>query len=103
MKYTAESTNQLLADFAAGQTPQEIASKLNVPPRSVIAKLSSLGVYTKKAYVNKRGEAPIKKEAYIERIAELLGVNLELMESLEKANKNVLILLEKALQPDEVQ
>lgn len=102
MKYTPESTKQLLEDFESGQTPQEIAEKLNVPARSVIAKLSSLGVYTKKAYVNKRGEMPVKKDQYIERIAELLGVNLELMESLEKANKNVLILLEKALQKDEV-
>lgn len=100
MKYTTESSNQMLADFAAGQTVKEIAAKLDVPTRSVIAKLSSLGAYTKKSYVNKRGESPIKKEAYIEKIAQLLGVNLDLMESLEKANKNVLILLEKALQKE---
>lgn len=97
MKYTPEITQQLLQDHQAGISVREISEKLSVPERSVIAKLSSLGVYQKKPYLNKRGEPPEKKEVLIERIAELLDVNLELLESLEKANKNVLLLLEKAL------
>jgi hypothetical protein len=81
----------------------EIALELDVPERSVIAKLSSLGVYQKKSYLNKRGEVPIKKSEHIERIAELLDTNLELLESLEKVNKNVLILIERALQDPKVE
>lgn len=71
-----------------------------VPDRSIIAKLSSLGVYRKKEYLTKRGEVPIKKEEYIERIAKLLDVNAEILESLEKVNKSVLALIEKKLTLD---
>jgi hypothetical protein len=46
------------------------------------------------------GNPPVKKEEYVERIAKLLGARLEMLESLEKVNKNVLKLLEDALTPD---
>jgi hypothetical protein len=54
-------------------------------------------VYQKKQYLNKRGELPVKKSEHIERIADLLEVNLELLESLEKVNKGVLKLIEDKL------
>ena len=97
MKYTKEITDKLILDYRAGISVHMIADNLNVPERSVIAKLSSLGVYTKKSYVNKRGETPVKKSEHIERIAELLNVNEELLESLEKVNKTVLKLIENKL------
>lgn len=100
MKYTPEITQKLLLDHQAGVSVGELAQSLGVPERSIIAKLSSLGVYHRKTYLNKRGEPPEKKEVLIERIAGLLNVNLELLESLEKANKNVLLLLERALKSD---
>ena len=98
MKYTTEITNKMVADYQNEVSVAEIAAGLNVPERSVIAKLSSLGVYKKKQYLTKRGEVPIKKEEYIERIGALLQVNLDTLESLEKVNKSVLALLEKRLQ-----
>ena len=70
---------------------------MDVPERSIIAKLSSMGVYKKKEYLTKRGEVPIKKEEYIDRIAKHLAVNVELLESLEKVNKSVLVMLDNAL------
>ena len=97
MKYTKEITDNLITDDKSGVTVAEIATTLDVPERSVIAKLSSLGVYTKKSYVNKRGETPVKKSEHIERIAELLQVDEELLESLEKVNKTVLKLIEAKL------
>lgn len=97
LKYTKEITDQLIADYVANIPVEEIAAKLDVQPRSVIAKLSSLGVYKKKEYRTKRGEIPVKKEEYITRIAELLNVQLDTLESLEKVNKSVLALLEKTL------
>jgi hypothetical protein len=57
-------------------------------------------VYKRKEYTNKQGEAPVKKEEYVERIAILLDTNVELLESLEKVNKNVLKMLEAALKSD---
>lgn len=100
MKYTKEITDKMISDYNGGEgkTALEIAEALDVPERSVIAKLSSLGVYKKKTYLTKRGEVPIKKEEYIDRIGALLEVNVDLLESLEKVNKNVLAMLEKALQ-----
>ena len=97
MKYTKEITDKMMADYANEVSVDDIAAELDVPIRSVIAKLSSLGVYKKKQYTNKRGEVPIKKEEYIERIGALLDVNLDLLESLEKVNKSVLVMLEAAL------
>lgn len=99
MKYTPETTKQLQADYLLGVSVEELALQLDVPTRSIIAKLSSLGVYVRKAYTNKQGEPPIKKEVYVENIAKLLGCNLEILESLEKVNKNVLKLLAAALSP----
>jgi hypothetical protein len=100
MKYTPEITQQLLQDHQSGVPVPVLAQTLGVPERSVIAKLSSLGVYQRKTYLNKRGEPPQKKAEMIEKIANLLNVNIELLESLEKANKNVLLLLEAALKSE---
>jgi len=75
----------------AKQISEEIGE--TVPERSIIAKLSTLGVYKKKQYLTKRGEVPIRKSAYIEKIAQILECDVETLESLEKVNKNVLILL----------
>jgi hypothetical protein len=97
MKYDNETTLKLVADYKAGVPAKELALQLGVPERSVIAKLSSLGVYERKKYTTKRGEIPVKKEEYVERIANLLQVNVELLESLEKVNKSVLKMLEEAL------
>ncbi len=97
MKYTKEICDRMVADYTSGVPAATIAQDLDVPERSVIAKLSSLGVYQKKSYLNKRGEVPVKKSEHIERIATLLDTNLELLESLEKVNKTVLVMIERAL------
>lgn len=98
MKYSKEQTDQMIAEYRGGTSVTVIAANLSVPERSVIAKLSSLGVYQKKAYLNKRGESPVKKEVYLEQIATLLGRDLEVLESLEKCNKAVLKVILEALQ-----
>jgi Mn-dependent DtxR family transcriptional regulator len=97
MKYTKEITDRIVEEYKGGKTTVEIAKTLNVADRSVIAKLSSLGVYQKKVYVNKRGEVPVKKQEHIEDLAQLLGVPSDQLESLEKVNKNVLVLIKTKL------
>lgn len=97
MKYTKEICDRLVQDYTAGVPVYDLAQQLELPERSIIAKLSSLGVYQKKSYVNKRGEIPVKKSEHIERIATLLDCDLELLESLEKVNKVVLRLIESRL------
>lgn len=98
MKYTKEITDRLVEQYKQQVPVPELAKQLEVPERSVIAKLSSLGVYQKKTYLNKRGEVPIKKSEHIERIAQLLACDSELLESLEKVNKTVLKLIEHKLE-----
>ena len=97
MKYNKELTDKIVEQYKSGQTAKQIAEGLGVADRSIIAKLSSLGVYQKKTYVNKRGEVPVKKYEMIERLAELWEVPSDQLESLEKVNKNVLKLLESRL------
>ena len=98
MKYTKEISDRLVQEYTAGTSVEMLAQELKVPSRSIIAKLSSLGVYKRKQYVNKRGEPPRKKSEYIESIATLLNLDLELCESLEKTNKLLLGLIEERLQ-----
>lgn len=97
VKYTKEITDRLVDQYKTGTSVRQLAQELEVPERSVIAKLSSLGVYQKKQYLNKRGEVPIKKSEHIDRIGELLQMNPELLESLEKVNKGVLVVIEREL------
>ena len=99
MKYTKEITDKLVHDYRSGLTVDQLAETLQVPSRSIIAKLSSLGVYQRKVYTNKRGELPQKKSEIIERLATLLEVDSERLESLEKVNKTVLLLIETKLDP----
>lgn len=100
-KYSQEITDKLVKDYNANIDVEILASQLSVPTRSVIAKLSSLGVYKKKQYLTKQGNLPVKKAEYIERIAALLDINLELLESLEKVNKNILELIATRLSDDD--
>ena len=97
MKYNKELTDRIVEQYKSGQTAKQIAEGLGVADRSIIAKLSSLGVYQKKTYVNKRGEVPVKKYEMIEELAQLLEVPSDQLESLEKVNKSVLILLKRRL------
>lgn len=80
--------------FALKESGKGDGSPIELPTeRSLIAKLSSLGIYRKSPYLNKNGELPKKKEVYIEELAELLGVEAEELDSMVKVNKNVLELL----------
>ena len=95
--YTPEIEKKLVEDYHAGVPAEELAAQLGTTPRSVIAKLASMGHYKRKGYVDKRGEVPVKKAEYVDRIALLLNVDIDRLESLEKVNKAVLKLLEDAL------
>ena len=97
-KYTPEIEKLITEAYLSNTPVEDIAVGLEVPVRSVISKLSSLGVYKKKVYLTKRGETPVKKSEYIERIAILLDKDLELLESLEKVNKGILELIATKLE-----
>ena len=101
LKYTPEIITNISSIYAASpglETVALLAAQYDVSPRSIISKLSSLGVYKKKAYLNKQGVAPIKKEVYIDGIATMLGIEPQLLESCEKVTKQALVQIFEATQ-----
>lgn len=88
--YTAEQTAAIVADYQAGVTVETIAQTLGKSVRSVVAKLSREGVYRKKTYTTKTGEAVVKKDAWADYIGQALGMSEADTESLTKANKTAL-------------
>lgn len=103
MKYTKEITERIVTQYQAGTSVKMLALELQVPERSIIAKLSSIGVYKKKQYQNKQGETPVKKAELIETLSNLLELDIELCESLEKVNKLVLTKIISKLQQTSVE
>jgi hypothetical protein len=98
MKYTPEQTEELVKLHQLGTSVEDLGAQFGVPTRSIIAKLSQLGLYHRKPYLTKRGETPVSKETLVSRLAQLLGVELDRLESLEKCNKSVLTILINNLQ-----
>lgn len=74
-----------------------IAALVGKTARSLVAKLSREKVYVKQTYVTKAGTAPVSKEQHVATIAAFIGKRPDELESLEKATKNVLVLLEDHL------
>lgn len=98
--YTTDVILRISSQYQADPTPETvklIASELGVSDRSVIAKLSSLGIYKKQVYLNKSGAPPVRKEVYIEKIATLLGIDIQLLECLEKCTKQALTVMESRI------
>ena len=90
VNYTPEQTAKMVGDYQAGVTVDQIAEALGKSVRSVVAKLSREGVYKKKTYTTKTGEAVVKKDAWADYIGEALGLTEADTESLTKANKTAL-------------
>lgn len=89
-------------EFSADPTRDNIeflASKFDVSNRSIIAILTAAGLYKRQGYLSKSGEVPINKEQLVSMIAKAMGTELHMLEGLEKANKSVLKLLLKSLDP----
>lgn len=90
VNYTAEQTAEVLSLYAAGTDVAEIAERFGKTARSIIAKLSREGVYQKKTYTTKTGEAVQKKDQTADAIGAILRMTESEIESLTKANKTAL-------------
>ncbi len=90
VNYTPEQTQKMVADYQAGVTVESMAEALGKSVRSVVAKLSREGVYQKKVYKTKTGEAVVKKDEWADYIGAALGLTEADTESLTKANKTAL-------------
>ncbi len=89
-KYTKAQENEMIEEYTANptkETVEKIAANYHFPERSVIAKLSALGVYKKKHYTSKNGETPIKKSELADNLGSILNLQDYEVEQLEKISK----------------
>ena len=97
INYTPEQTAQIIADYQAGLSVENIAENIGKTVRSVVAKLSREKVYIAKEYKSKTGETPVKKDTHADAIGAILRLPENDIESLTKANKNALKVIFEAL------
>lgn len=94
--FSTELTAEVVTRYKAGESVESIANFAGKSVRSIVAKLSREGVYVSKAKA--KAEKRIPKAALVARIAELTGVNEEVLDSLEKATHEALEIVVNALE-----
>jgi len=86
----AEITTKYSADPVRA-TVDALADKFGKSPRSIIAKLSALGIYQKAERVTKRGEPVVKKEFFVNAVNERLGRELPSVGKMTKVDLEALL------------
>jgi hypothetical protein len=87
----------MVSEYNQGTTVEAIAEMVGKSVRSVVAKLSREGVYKKKVYTTKTGEAVVKKDQHADAIGAILRLTEAETDSLTKANKSALAKIFAAL------
>ena len=88
---TATMAEMFSAEKPAVYTDAEaLAVSMGKGVKSVVAKLSRMGLYKAKSYATKTGEAVEKKDATADAIGAVLSLTEAETESLTKANKTAL-------------
>ena len=93
MKYTEEEIEILVHLFTKQKPLEEIALILEKTKPSIISKLSSMGLYSRKPYTNKNGEPPRSKSDLVVELSGILEKPSSELQSLNKVNKSVIKLL----------
>ena len=94
VNYTAEQETELAARYQAGETVEALAEAFGKGVRSVIAKLSRLGVYKHKEVAK---STRVTKADLVAMAASQLGVEVATFASFEKADKAALEALVQAI------
>lgn len=92
--YTEELINTIVETYSATPTRETVdalAESTGKPVRSIISKLSALGVYVKATPATKKAEPIIKKEVYVSQLNERLGVELPSAANMTKVDIQRLI------------
>ena len=93
VNYTSEQEANMLAVYTANPTQDTVntlAVSMGKTARSVIAKLSRMGVYKAKEYVRKDNTSVEKKDTTATAIGTILGLSEADTDSLAKANRKAL-------------
>jgi len=96
VNYTDEMVSSMTDQYEAEPTMatvEALASQFSKPKRSIISKLSNIGIYVPaKRSTTKAGVAVVRKDELVEQIQNALGTDLSLP-SLGKATKSDLMTL----------
>jgi hypothetical protein len=72
-------------------TVDSLAEKFDKTPRSIIAKLSALGIYVKAERVTKRGEPVVRKDELVAQVQQSLGFEVPSLSKMTKVDLQNLI------------
>ena len=92
--YTQEMVEFISDQYTAvptRATVDALAEKFNKTPRSIIAKLSALGLYIKAERVTKRGEPVVRKDELVAQVQASVGVELPSLAKMTKVDLQSLI------------
>lgn len=92
--YSEEMIDQMVSAYEAAPTRETVdalSESLNKPVRSVISKLSALGIYQRQERVAKTGKPIVKKEVFVAEVQERLGAEFPSMEKMTKADLERLV------------
>ncbi len=91
MKYSEEQTKQLIELYAVNKDIAEIAETMSFSERSIIAKLSKLGLYEKPARTTKTGDPIVSKLELVTELQEITGLELPTLLKAHKADLKLLV------------
>ena len=95
VNYTDAQTTELVQLYQAGETTEALAERFQKSVRSIVAKLSREGVY--QAKTKAKGTGRVTKAALIQYLEEMLQLDPQSLQSLEKAQTGALQALATAL------
>jgi|TARA_B100000085_G_scaffold123747_1_gene112618 hypothetical protein len=87
--YTQEMVDTISSDYSANPTRATVdalAEKFDKTPRSIIAKLSALGIYVKAERVTKRGEPVVRKDELVAQVQSSFGRELPSLNKMTKVD-----------------
>ena len=92
--YTQEMVDTISSDYSANPTRATVdalADKFDKTPRSIIAKLSALGIYVKAERVTKRGEPIVRKDELVAQVQKSVGFEVPSLAKMTKVDLQNLI------------
>lgn len=95
INYTDAQTTELVQAYQAGEAVEALAERFQKSVRSIVAKLSREGVYQPKTKA--KGTGRVTKAALIQYLEEMLELDPQSLQSLEKAQTGALQALATAL------
>ena len=92
--YTQEMVDTISNTYSKAPTRatvDSLAEKFGKTPRSIIAKLSALGIYVKAERVTKRGEPIVRKDELVAQVQQSLGFEVPSLVKMTKVDLQNLI------------